>query len=256
MIKNCLVFGGSAGIGKSCAKKLLEDGNNVFIFSRNKKNLIKTQNEFSKFKSKLFIFDGDIGKKNNTDKFIEAAKKKFKEIHVVVFSSGGPQLGNFDKIKKKIWIENFNIYCLGFLNILNRVIPIFKKKNFGRVIVISSISVKQPIIGLDLSNYFRPGLAGLCKSLATQLIKYNITINTISPGSVLTERSKKIIYKKAKNNKISFKQGYEESLKKIPIGRFAEPDEVGDLANFLCSDKASYLTGGIYMIDGGKYLSI
>jgi 3-oxoacyl-[acyl-carrier protein] reductase len=92
--------------------------------------------------------------------------------------------------------------------------------------------------------------------MATQLIKYNITINTISPGSVLTERSKRIIYKKAKNNKISFKQGYEESLKKIPIGRFAEPDEVGDLANFLCSDKASYLTGGVYMIDGGKYLSI
>ena len=101
MIKNCLVFGGSAGIGKSCAKKLLEEGNNVFIFSRSKKNLIKTQNELSKFKSKIFIFDGDIGKKNHTDKFIEAVKKKFKEIHVVIFSSGGPQLGNFDKIKKK-----------------------------------------------------------------------------------------------------------------------------------------------------------
>ena len=101
MIKNCLVFGGSAGIGKSCAKKLLDEGNNVFLFSRNKKNLIKTQNEFSKFKGKIFIFSGDIGKKNHIDKFIKEAKKKFKEIHVVVFSSGGPQLGNFDKIKKK-----------------------------------------------------------------------------------------------------------------------------------------------------------
>lgn len=256
MIKNCLVFGGSAGIGKSCAKKLLEEGNNVFLFSRNKKKLIKTQKELSNFKSQIFIFEGNLGKKKHIDKFIEEAIKKFKEIHVVVFSSGGPQLGNFDKIKEKIWIENFNIYCLGFLNILTRIVPIFKKKKFGRIIVISSISVRQPIIGLDLSNYFRPGLAGLCKSVATQLIKYNITINTISPGSVLTERSKKIIYKKSKKNKISYKKGYRESLKKIPIGRFAEPDEVGDLANFLCSDKASYLTGGVYMIDGGKYLSI
>ena len=71
MIKNCLVFGGSAGIGKSCAKKLLEEGNNVYLFSRNKKNLVKTQNEFSKFKGKIFIFSGDIGKKNHTDEFSE-----------------------------------------------------------------------------------------------------------------------------------------------------------------------------------------
>ena len=256
MNKNYLIFGGSAGIGKSCAKKLLEEHNNVYIFSRDKQKLDKLKKEFKIFKDRCFYFSGDLEKKKNINVFIKLAKKKFKIIHGLIFSSGGPELGNFDKIKESIWIKNFNIHCLGFLNIIKGVLPIFKKNKFGRVIVISSMSSKQPISGLDISNFFRPGLAGLSKSISTQLIKDNITINTICPGSAMTERSKKIIQKRAIKNKTTFLKSYEESLKKIPIGRFVEPEEIAELVNFLCSKKSSYLTGGIYMFDGGKYLSI
>lgn len=256
MKKNYLIFGGSAGIGKSCAKKILEDGNNVYIFSRERKKIIKLKKEFKKFKDKFFFCRGDIGEKKDIDKFINLAKKQFKEIHGIVFSSGGPEIGNFDQINDKIWLQNFNIHCLGFLNIIKKIVPIFKKNKFGRIVVISSMSAKQPIPGLDISNFLRPGLAGLCKSISMQLIKFNITINTISPGSVLTERSMKIIKNRANKDKITFLKSYNKSLKKIPIGRFANPDEIAELAKFLCSEKSSYLTGGIYMVDGGKYLSI
>jgi 3-oxoacyl-[acyl-carrier protein] reductase len=254
--KNYLIFGGSAGIGKSCAKKILEDGNNVYIFSREKKKIIKLKKEFKKFKDKFFFCSGNIGEKKDIEKFIKLAKKQFKEIHGIIFSSGGPEIGNFDSINDKIWVKNFNIHCLGFLNIIKGIVPIFKRNKFGRIVVISSMSAKQPIPGLDISNFLRPGLAGLCKSISMQLIKFNITINTISPGSVLTERSKKIIKSRANKDKITFSKSYNASLKKIPIGRFANPDEIAELAKFLCSEKSSYLTGGIYMVDGGKYLSI
>ena len=256
MDKNYLVFGGSAGIGKSCAKKILEDGNNVYIFSRQKKKIIKLKKEFKQFENNFFFCSGDIGKKKDVEKFIKLAKNQFKVIHGIIFSSGGPEIGNFESITDKIWIKNFNIHCLGFLNIIKKIVPIFKKNIFGRIVVISSMSAKQPIPGLDISNFLRPGLAGICKSISMQLIKFNITINTISPGSVLTDRSKKIIQSRANRNKITFSKSYNESLKKIPIGRFANPDEIAELAKFLCSEKSSYLTGGIYMVDGGKYLSI
>ena len=225
------------------------------FFQDRKKKIIKLKKEFKQFENNFFFCSGDIGKKKDVEKFIKLAKNQFKVIHGIIFSSGGPEIGNFESINDKIWIKNFNIHCLGFLNIIKKIVPIFKKNRFGRIVVISSMSAKQPIPGRYI-KFFKTRSCRNMQSIPMQLIKFNITINTISPGSVLTDRSKKIIQSRANRNKITFSKSYNESLKKIPIGRFANPDEIAELAKFLCSEKSSYLTGGIYMVDGGKYLSI
>ncbi len=140
--------------------------------------------------------------------------------------------------------------------LLKHILPKMKKQKWGRVLVVASVSVRQPLESLIISNTFRPAIAGLNKTLSDQYASSNITFNTLCPGAIYTSRIEEVLQKRALLTNISFDEVKEQYLKQIPMGRFGSPDEVGEAAAFLISEKASFITGTCLSVDGGITRSI
>ena len=132
-----------------------------------------------------------------------------------------------------------------------KVIPFMKKQNWGRIVNITSIAVKQPIDGLILSNTARAGLIGFSKTLSNELAENNILVNNICPGRIYTDRIRALAEKRAARSGIEYEKAIEEMQRDIPLGRIGSPEELAALACFLASEKASYMTGTTIQVDGG-----
>ena len=139
----------------------------------------------------------------------------------------------------------------GGIYLAKKVTPLMKKQNWGRIVNITSIAVKQPIDGLILSNTFRAGLTGFSKTLSNELAKHNILVNNICPGRIYTDRIKTLAEKRAAQSGIKYEKAIEDMEKDIPLHRIGTPEELATLACFLASEKASYITGTTIQVDGG-----
>lgn len=140
---------------------------------------------------------------------------------------------------------------LSIVNLTKEVIPSMKKQNWGRIINITSVAVKQPLDGLILSNTARTAVIGLTKTLSNEYAKYNILFNNVCPGRIMTDRIIDLANQRAKLTKSSFKKVIRDMESDIPVGRIGNPRELSSLVAFLASEKASYITGNTIQIDGG-----
>ncbi len=233
--KKALVMGASSGIGKAIAQILINEQADVAICSRSEENLIATQKQINA----SMIIKGDLSKEGEAKKVIEAFYKKMGSIDILVTNTGGPRKGNFCEISVEDWKKEFQNLYISVVESLNVSLPIMKKNKYGRIIMITSISAKEPLDKLTISNGLRSGLSGLTKSIANEYAQDNITINTIMPGYTDTERLRELGVNL-------------ESLKQtIPAKRLAEPKELGYLVAFLSSPQAGYITGQSILVDGG-----
>jgi len=169
----------------------------------------------------------------------------------MVNNCGGPVAGLFQQLSEQNWQAAYEQVLLSAIRFCNLVIPDMLVREWGRIINITSITVKQPIENLMLSNTFRTGLIGFSKSLSNEVAKYNITVNSIAPGYTLTNRIYDLAVHNAKQKGISHEEVVSEMAKEIPIKRLAYTKEIASVVTFLSSQQASYITGNTIQVDGG-----
>jgi len=188
--------------------------------------------------------------------FVRAALDHFGTIDILVNNAGGPPSTSFLEIDDKLWEYGFRLNLMSTIAMTREAVPVMKDKHWGRIINMTSISVKQPINGLILSNTIRSGVIGLAKSLSNELAPFNVTVNSVCPGYTMTERVRSL------SVAVAAKEGTkpEEIVKRweseIPMGRLGTPEEFAGLVAFLASDFAGYITGAAIQIDGGWYKGI
>ena len=250
--KVALVTASSKGIGKAVAEMLAEEGCSIAICSRNKEELITTSTEI---RNKYYVDPiwcvCDLNEPKDIETTVETVTKQFGQIDILVNNCGGPEPGNFQQLNDKDWYAAFEQVLLSAVRFCNIVIPDMILREWGRIINITSVAVKQPMDNLMLSNSLRNGLIGFAKSLSNEVAKYNITVNNIAPGYTLTNRIYDLAVNKAKKEDKSHEDIFIEMAKEIPMNRLASPEEIAAAAVFLASKQASYITGNTIQVDGG-----
>jgi len=248
--KNALVVASSKGIGRAVAEALLREGSNVAVCSRNRENLENSFKE-NRYDNNPLLITCDINNVENIVDTVKTIEDSFGGIDILVNNCGGPAPGNMDDIDDNRWRYAYEQVLMSAIRFTRLAIPKMKGNNWGRIINITSISVKQPIDNLLLSNTFRSGLIAFAKSLSNEVAKYNITINNVAPGYTLTSRLYELALSESKKTGKSQEDVLNSMAEKIPMQRLAQPDEIAALVTFLASGKAGYITGTTIQIDGG-----
>jgi 3-oxoacyl-[acyl-carrier protein] reductase len=252
--KVALITASSKGIGKAVAEILASEGCIVAICSRTKDNLLQTTNEIKiKLGADIFWNVCDLNSLKDIEETVNAVTKQLGKINILINNCGGPVTGFLSDLTEENWRASFEQVFLSTVRFCNLVVPDMILKGWGRIVNITSITVKQPLENLMLSNSFRAGIIGFAKSLSNEVAKYNITVNNVAPGYTLTNRVYDLAVNKAKKVNKSHEEVLVEMAKQIPMNRLAKPEEIASVVAFLASKQASYITGNTVHIDGGWY---
>ena len=246
--KNALVCASSKGLGKGCAKALAREGANVWLNGRNEITLDETAREIKETaQGSVNIIACDI----TTESGRNLALSETPDLDILVNNAGGPPVGDFRNWNMEHWHSALNNNMLTPIDLFNRVVEGMIERGFGRIVNITSSSVKAPIQNLDLSNAARSGLTGFFAGASRQIAPFNITVNSILPGRFATERLRTSMQPASEKSGISIDELLETGKEQIPSRRYGLPDEFGALCAFLCSEHAGYITGQNILIDGG-----
>ncbi|MCM3453071.1 SDR family oxidoreductase [Heyndrickxia oleronia] len=254
--KTALVMASSQGLGKAIAEGFVKEGVNVLIASRNVDQLKIVKEELSSLgDAKVDYIGCDITKPNQIEAMIQKLSTEYGALDILINNAGGPPAGSFEDLTDDEWQQSFELNLLSYIRIIRGALPLLKR-NGGKIINIASSSIKEPISGLILSNTFRTGIVGLSKTLAMELAKYNILVNTVGPGRIATDRVKHLDELNAKKNGLTIEEIEESEKETIPLGRYGKPEEFANMVVFLASEANSYVTGSSFLVDGGKIKSI
>lgn len=250
--KNTLIFGASRGIGNGIAKQLAKEEVNLFLIARSGNKLVSLKEELIKEHGITVNFlQIDIGQKNAVN-IITAKLKELKiNIDILVNISGGPKSADILSLSSTDYLNHFNEMISIFIDLTNQLIEPMISNNWGRIITITSSGVYQPIPDLAISNMLRSALTSWSKTLANRIAPFGITVNTLVPGRIATERLESIDKQRAKRWDISIEEVKNENHKSIPLNRDGSIDEISAVAVFLAGKPASYLTGNNIRVDGG-----
>jgi len=249
--KIALVVASSQGLGKAIATSLATEGCDVMVTSRNAAQLAVTRQQLlTSARGRVECCPCDITKLKDIQTLVAVTRERLGPVDILINNAGGPPSGGFDQIDDAAWQAAFELNLLSYVRLIHEVLPDMKPQG-GRIINVTSSSIKQPIPGLILSNVFRMGILGLAKSLAEELAPYNILVNTVAPGRIATDRTSYLDHLKADKRGISKEQVVAESLQSIPLKRYGETEEFARVVCFLASGASSYVTGSTILVDGG-----
>jgi 3-oxoacyl-[acyl-carrier protein] reductase len=251
--KRAIVCGGSQGIGLAIAQQFAAQGANVTIISRDANNLkdaLKTLDDKQGQKHHTLVID--FGSPEEVRSVIKNYANNNGDIQILVNNSGGPRSGKILDIGTDELKEAFLQHLISDHILAKTLVPIMQKNNYGRIINILSISVKEPIKNLGVSNAVRAAVANWAKTLATEVAEYGITVNNILPGPTDTKRIHALIEDFARRRKVPYEVIKEEMEQEIPLKRFAIAEEIANVVGFVASPAASYINGINLPVDGGK----
>ncbi len=252
--KHAFVAAASRGLGFAAALELAREGANVTICGRKRATIEAAAAKIRQAASAtVFAVKADVAVASEIENAIVAAQQKFGPVEILVTNAGGPPPGFFADISEENWQRGFELTLMSTVRLIRTVLPDMKKQNWGRIVNITSVSVKQPIQGLFLSNALRPGIIGMAKSLADELAPHSITINNVCPGWTDTERVGEILRARTAVGDGSLADEMQKITQSIPMGRMGKPAELAATIAFLCSVRASYITGVSIQIDGGAF---
>jgi 3-oxoacyl-[acyl-carrier protein] reductase len=246
--RRALVTAASRGLGRACAEALAAEGAKVFISSR---DAAAIESAGKAIKAAGWAA-ADVSKPGEPEGLVEQARAKLGGLDILVVNAGGPPPGTFQSTALESWESAFHLTLMSAVRLVKAAIPDLKQSGQGRIIFITSISVRQPIANLILSNSLRAGVTGLSKTLSRELAPDGVTANCLAPDAILTDRIRHLAAAAGGDVDEQLKQMAARS----PMGRFGDPAEFGATCAFLCSKQAGYITGQTLGVDGGSLLGV
>lgn len=250
-----VVLAASRGLGRAIALELAREGAALAIASRNEARIAEAADAIAAETGRRPLHRVvDVTQKEPLEAFIRESAEALGGLHMLVCNAGGPPAGRFDQLDDEAWIQAFNLNLMSVVRAIRAARPYLEAEG-GSILIITSMSVKQPLPGLILSNAFRPAVTGLAKTLSQELAP-RIRINCLAPGRLDTERVRELDAIKAEQSGIPVEEVRRQTAAAIPLGRYGDPAELGRLAAFLLSDAASYVTGQTILVDGGLSVTL
>jgi len=252
--KVALVTAASKGLGRGCAEAMAREGCRVAICARSSKEVAETATAMAAATgSEVVGLVADMSKSQDIDALLANVRRRLGEIDILVTNAGGPAPGRYGDVAVEQLPGALELTLLSAVRLVNGVTDGMKARSWGRVIMITSISVKQPIDNLLLSNVARAGLTGFMKSAATELAPHGVTVNAVLPGLHATDRMRQLAAKAAEKSGQSIEAALEAMGKSVPMGRLGSPVDFGAVVAFLASQQAGFITGTNVLVDGGAY---
>lgn len=248
-----IVCAASQGLGKATALGFAREGAIVVICSRDRSRLEYAMEEISSEVpgARILAVPTDVSVPEQITALVEKAQRECGRIDILVTNAGGPPSGAFMELDDTQWERGVALNLMSTIRMIRAVVPHMKERRWGRIVNITSLAAKQPIGDLIISSTVRPGILGLSKVLSQQLGRDGILINSVAPGYFLTARQKELSQARAAAKGVSLEAYLAESTRDTPVGRVGDPDELANVIVFLCSDRASYVTGSVVTVDGG-----
>ncbi len=252
--KVALVTASSRGLGHGCATQLAAEKCSVAICSRNEEEAKKTAEQMaSQTGSRVLGLGADMTKREDIHRLIEHVRQSLGAPDILVTNAGGPPPGTYATTDLADYEKALNLNLMSAVHLIHGVTPDMKEKGWGRIISITSISVKQPIGTLLLSNMARAGLTGFLKTIATELAPHGITVNALLPGTHKTSRINQLAQHRAEQENKTTEEVIAEMMAANPTQTIGDPSDFGAAAAFLASNQAKYITGQNLLLDGGSY---
>lgn len=246
------VAASSSGLGRAVAQGLAEEGARVVLCSRDETRVRTAAEEIAAATgAETLAVVADVSHEEEAHRFVREAAKWWGRLDILVTNAGGPPPGTFEGLGDEEWQHAFELNLLSSVRMIREALPYMRQARWGRIINITSTSVKAPIPNLLLSNAIRAGVVGMAKTLSLEVAADNILVNNICPGRLDTDRVRSLDEDRAHRSGKSVEEAKQENLSQIPLGRYGEPRELANLAVFLASDAASYITGTTIQVDGG-----
>jgi 3-oxoacyl-[acyl-carrier protein] reductase len=247
-----LVAASSRGLGKACALALAREGAFVSICARGAASLAAAATQISATTgAELLPVQADLTDPAQIQRLVDATVERFGRIDVLVTNNGGPPAGRFDGFQDQAWLAAHELTLMSAVRLVRAVLPGMRDRRWGRIVNITSVTVKQPIDNLLLSNVYRLGVVGLAKTLAAEVARDGVTINNVAPGHMRTDRVLQLAQIQAAEQGHSRDDSLAAFAASYPIGRLGEPEELAALVVFLASERASFITGTTIPVDGG-----
>ncbi|MBI3792711.1 MAG: SDR family oxidoreductase [Gemmatimonadetes bacterium] len=250
--KVALVTGASAGLGKAIAEELAHEGADVVLCARRADVLGAFATELAASSGRRIVpIVADLTVAGEGTRVVTEAIAQLGRVDILVTNGGGPPSLPFEQTTPEQWDQAVRMNLLSALELCRAAMPGMKARRWGRILTLTSITVKQPVENLVLSNSVRAAVAGFARTLSNELAPFNITVNNILPGYTKTERLGGLAAAVSARKGITEAEAYGAWEQQIPMGRLGEPREFAALAVFLASDRASYITGQSVAADGG-----
>ncbi|HSJ52724.1 MAG TPA: SDR family oxidoreductase [Anaerolineae bacterium] len=252
-----IVAAASRGLGKACARELAREGARVVICARKEDELVATVAELREATgADVRYLVVDLMDDAQIRHLADETLRRYGRLDVLVTNNGGPPPGYFGDLDDAAFHTGHERTLLSAVRLIRSVLPAMRVQRWGRIVNITSISVKQPIDDLLLSNVYRAGVVGLAKTLSQQVAADGITINNVAPSYTRTERIEEIYQARAAQQGRPVDEVMAEAAAGYPMGRMAEPEELAALVAFLASERASYINGTTIQVDGGYYRGV
>lgn len=246
-----LVTGSSSGLGLAAAQALARRGARVALNSRGGQKLDLARQQLQKQGAEVIAIQGDIREAPELEDLVSEVEEQLGPIDILVANGGGPAVKPAAELDDSDWQEAIPLALLFVPRLCRLVLPGMRRRGWGRIVAINSVSSRQPIPLLALSNALRPAVLGYLKTLAFEVAADGVTVNAVLPGYTKTERQIELAEARAAEQKQTVEEILAAQGSAIPIGRVANPEEIGEVIAFLCSPEASYVTGEFVSVDGG-----
>ncbi|HKW89090.1 MAG TPA: SDR family oxidoreductase [Candidatus Acidoferrales bacterium] len=252
-----IVAAASKGLGRAVAEELAREGAEVAICARSEANLEQAAASIRKATGRDVMRQAlDVTRQDAVRDFVAAVEKRFGHTDICVTNAGGPPSKKFLDISVEEWRTAVDLTLMSAVYFAREVLPRMQKRRWGRFLTITSVSVKEPIDGLLLSNSIRAAVTGLARTLANEFGPDGITVNNICPGYTITERLEELAAAQAKQTGMEREKIYERWASVVPLGRLGKPEEFAAMVAFLASERASYINGVSIAVDGGRVKSL